>query len=69
MILAMMLIAGFLAGLVLFYKIPRLPLSKANQRAGGISVIIPARNEQANIGNLLEDLLAQNIPVDEIICG
>lgn len=61
-----MLLFGFLAGVLLYYKIPR--LKSAGKTHNTVSVIIPARNEEKNIGKLLKDLARQTNPVHEIIC-
>lgn len=75
--------AGLAAAAVLFYKIPGLPKSKptdpaeagrpseAGNPARGmptVSVIIPARNEEANLPHLLTDLAGQSTSPLEVIC-
>lgn len=57
---------GFIAGILIFMHLPR--LNKTTKRDLGISVIIPARNESNNIGNILLDLRAQTLKPAEIIC-
>lgn len=62
-------IAGLILGLLLFYR--RLELNAApavNTDRRKLSVIIPARNEAANLPILLESLRTQTRPPDEIIC-
>lgn len=65
---ACMLLAGLVAGIVLFWKIPRLPMAKKHAEPYKISIIIPARNEKLNIGLLLNDLKEQTYSNLEIIC-
>ena len=60
------LILGFYAAGLLFWRIPRLPREKAGA-ALRVSVIIPARNEEATLPLLLSDLMAQSFPPHEII--
>ena len=61
------LIAGFLLGFVLFFKLPRLKRQGCADRLK-ISVIIPARNEEINLPALLGDLGKQTYELLEIIC-
>jgi 4,4'-diaponeurosporenoate glycosyltransferase len=60
------LVAGFAAALLLFWRIPLLPRNTAEQ-ATRLSVIIPARNEAKTLPLLLGDLLAQTVQPHEII--
>ena len=60
------LILGFFAAVLLFWRIPRLPREKAEQGLH-VSVIIPARNEEATLPLLLSDLMAQSFLPHEII--
>lgn len=65
------LIAGFLIGFLMFFKHDAMKNEIGTKNPGDkikISVIIPARNESANIANLLNDLKKQDRQVDEIIC-
>lgn len=62
-----MLLLGLAAGVLLFRRFPRLPQTSPVNTAA-VSIIIPARNEEANIGNLLSDLQKQKVPIHEIIC-
>ncbi len=43
-----------------------LPSRRTDGRTPRVSVIVAARNEQANIGNLLDDLLAQDYPAERM---
>lgn len=61
-----MICLGLAAGFVLYAKIPRLGPAPEQRRT--ISIIIPVRNEQHNIANLLQDLQAQTRPVQQILC-
>lgn len=64
-----MMIIGIFIGLMLLYKIPSLENTKdvSNTADGKISIIIPARNEEKNIGNLLKSLEKQMSDLCEII--
>jgi len=59
--------AGILCGFLLFLKHPVLsgenPVSSKK-----LSVIIPARNEETNLPNILSDLKDQDLNIFEIIC-
>lgn len=60
---------GITAGLFLFFSFPVIKNQKKAERVAlKISVIIPCRNEEKNIGSLLESLLNQTYPLYEIIC-
>lgn len=57
-------------GIVLhnFSNAPRINKSKTNfKKHNNISVLIPARNEEKNIGIVLHSLLQQNYSIDEIL--
>ncbi|HAX39549.1 MAG TPA: glycosyl transferase family 2 [Clostridiales bacterium] len=60
------LLAGFAAAVLLFWRIPDLPRAKTNASIK-VSVIIPARNEAKTLPLLLADLKAQSFPPHEII--
>lgn len=64
------LLAGLMAGVLVFWKIRRLPPAEGEMPVTGkkISIIIPARNEANNVGNLLQDLQSQQGVQLEIIC-
>lgn len=59
---------GILCGWLMFRRLPTLFVSKKEYCHIPISVIIPARNEEKNVGLLLNDLLKQNVKVEQIIC-
>ncbi len=59
---------GFISLFLLFYHFPMLEGGYNNKKTYKISVIIPVRNEQTNITNLLYDLGLQTLPPHEIIC-
>jgi 4,4'-diaponeurosporenoate glycosyltransferase len=64
------IIIGLIFGILLFYKLPKL---KKNEIGGIkekilISVIIPARNEQDHLPQILSDLSNQTYDIHEIIC-
>jgi 4,4'-diaponeurosporenoate glycosyltransferase len=60
--------AGWIAGLLLFWKLPELRQSGNSGQLPQITVIIPMRNEEKNIVLLLTDLMSQTFPPYEIIC-
>ncbi len=66
--------AGLLAGLLLFWQLPQRKLGRAARRQSpatplpSFSVIIPMRNEACKIGGLLADLSRQTLKPLEIIC-
>ncbi len=64
------IIIGFLIGFILFLKLPKIErqLYKKAAKKISISVIIPARNEEANLPNILSDLQKQTFNIHEIIC-
>ncbi len=62
---------GILATFLLFFNLPRIKKEKDEKdcyESPTISVIIPARNEENNLPNILNDLLKQTYPIKEIIC-
>ncbi len=62
-------IIGFIASIILFYRFPKLKVeNKRDCKNIKLSIIIPARNEEKNIGLLLTDLQRQSISIHEIIC-
>ncbi|NLI54834.1 MAG: glycosyltransferase [Clostridiales bacterium] len=61
------LILGFFAAAVLFWRIPHLPRGANAPQDLRISVVIPARNEAATLPLLLEDLRRQTLRPIEII--
>lgn len=66
--LAIVLI-GLAVTAVLFYRFPALPAIHDNAgRFPSVSVIIPARNEEANLPLLLGDLRVQTLPPYEVLC-
>ena len=72
------IIAGLIAALLLFWRHPSLRELSDMQEGTGlpdtavtppkISVIIPSRNEEYNLQNILSDLQNQDLPAFEIIC-
>ncbi len=63
-----LLIAGVLAGFLLFLRHPALPPAEGSVTPCRVSVVIPARNEERNLPMLLRDLAAQTTPLLEVIC-
>jgi len=61
-------IIGLVACILIFYHRPILFNETNNASKKRISVIIPARNEEENLENLIHDLKVQTRKVDEIIC-
>ncbi len=69
MITLIMNIIGLAIGILLFIRRPRLPnTGKMMKNGNNISVVIPARNEEDNLKNLLEDLNNQTSQAFEVIC-
>ena len=64
------IIIGFVFGILLFYKLPDLKKAKlkSDDKELSVSVIIPARNEEKNLPNILADLKNQTYDIQEIIC-
>ena len=62
-----LIIIGIIIFNLLFNKFPTLKESKCDSTLK-VSVIIPARNEEKNIDNLLTDLENQTYDIHEIIC-
>jgi len=62
---------GLLATIILFFKMPKLN-SGIDQAESDenltVSIVIPARNEENNISNILQDLMNQHYQLKEIIC-
>ncbi|MGC8683848.1 MAG: glycosyltransferase [Athalassotoga sp.] len=57
----------WMLGFFLFWRRNEIQESYDFDKDKKISIIIPARNEEKNIGNLLESLKDQSIQIDEII--
>lgn len=68
MVNIIIVITGFISGLIIFFKIPKLQSKVSNHSIPKVSVIVPVRNEATNIRKLLTDLQKQSIPIHEIIC-
>lgn len=62
------ILVGFGMTFLLFYRIPGLPDAPKDTRRILISVIIPARNEEATLPLLLGDLARQTLMPVEVIC-
>lgn len=64
------IIIGFFIGFFLFFRLPKLKKRRSEGEADNIriSVIIPARNEEDNLPNILSDLKKQTYDLYEIIC-
>lgn len=58
---------GWLAGTVLLWRLPTPPAATVSGLAGTVSVVIPARNEEASLPRLLASLAAQHEPPAEVI--
>ncbi len=52
---------------VLFWPRVRLPNARGRRSADRVSVLIPARNEDQNIGKCLDSILGQNAPISEVL--
>lgn len=66
MILAAMCALGMPAGMLLLGRVPT-PLGGASEAAARLSVIIPARNEEASLPHLLESLQEQAVLPLEVL--
>lgn len=64
------IIIGMICSIILFFRLPRLSKVSVQKNINDlkISVIIPARNEEINLPNILSDLNTQTIKIHEIIC-
>lgn len=63
-----LLVLGLISGIFLFKKLPIIKINNDTGEHIGVSIIIPARNEQENLLLLLNDLQKQIFNIDEIIC-
>ncbi len=59
---------GLIASRLLFKKFNEVATDYQSSRHYEVSIVIPVRNEAANIPLLLEDLKKQDYPIREIIC-
>ncbi len=62
------IVCGLICSFLLFYRFPMLKEFNNKTPNLKISIIVPARNEEKNIGNLLKDLSNQSIDIHQIIC-
>ncbi len=62
------ILLGFFAAWLLFYRIPKLPRTDAARALPRVSIVIPARNEAFSLPLLLSDLSKQTLRPLEIIC-
>jgi 4,4'-diaponeurosporenoate glycosyltransferase len=62
------LILGLMASRYLFWRLPNLVQKPSNRPNFSVSVVIPARNEEATLPLLLADLKSQHLQPLEIIC-
>jgi len=67
MVNAILIFSGIIVGIFLFFTFPTLKKGSGVSKKT-ISIIIPARNEEFNLPNLLADLKKQTLAVREIIC-
>ncbi len=65
--MSIIILLQWLLGFFLFWKKNEIPEAYDFNKNKKVSVIIPARNEEKNIGNLLHSLKNQSVPIDEII--
>ena len=63
-----LILAGLVASRLLFWRFPFLNFDNPVKEDTKVTVIIPVRNEEDNIGRLLEELIHQNFPIARIIC-
>jgi 4,4'-diaponeurosporenoate glycosyltransferase len=66
-ILAVLLSFGLMSGCFFLFKIPAIPLIKSERKLPSLSVIIPARDEEESLPNLLKSLKKQTYRPLEII--
>ncbi len=64
----LIIIAGLISSRMLFYKFPNIGDETSSVENIKVSIIIPARNEESNLPNLLQDLKEQDYSGFEIIC-
>jgi len=62
-----LLVGGWVAGWLLLWRVPRLRELAVAPEPGPYAVVVPARNEAATIGALVDDLRAQSLPPDEVV--
>jgi 4,4'-diaponeurosporenoate glycosyltransferase len=62
-----LVVAGWLAGALLMWRVRTPPATTATGLAGSVSVVIPARNEEQNLPRLLASLDAQTEPPLEVL--
>lgn len=62
------MILGLLSSFILFSEFPLLKKKETINSQYKLSIVIPARNEEKNIGLLLQDLMNQTINIHEIMC-
>ena len=66
----LLLLAGWLAGWWLLARVPRLTRSTVDDAAvlaGGVSIVVPARNEAESLPHLLASLVGQTPAPDQVI--
>ena len=61
------ILLGFAAAALLFYRMPRLPVAQRAPSGTRVSVLIPARNEATTLPLLLSDLAKQTVSPLEIL--
>ena len=66
-ILAVLLSIGLMSGCFFLFKIPVIPLTKSDRKLPGLSIIIPARDEEKSLPNLLKSLNSQTYKALEVI--
>ena len=62
------IVVGLLVSLLLFFRFPYAGSAQGKDVQDGVSVVIPARNEEKNLPLLLSDLQSQTRQPLEIIC-
>jgi 4,4'-diaponeurosporenoate glycosyltransferase len=62
-----LLALAWLVGWCLFFRLPRLPASSAPPPHHRVAVVIPARDEERSLPDLLDSLAAQTRPADELV--
>ncbi len=60
-------LVGWAVGWLLLWRLRPLPAAPAGPRRQGVAVVIPARNEAASLPHLLQPLMSQIGPHDELL--
>ena len=64
---ALIFLVGWCAGWIGFARAPRQGVTRSTRQRGPVSVVIPCRNEEANLAELLPSLRTALLPGDEVL--